>query len=76
MGPSRRHHFPVRFRAFHNTEAYWVTVRRVHSDARLVNLRETADGWAACLSTAEALSGFRGLAVREGTPSGRCVCSR
>ena len=42
----------------------------------LLNLRPAAHGWAACLSTAKPLGGFRGLAVREGGTSGRCVCSR
>jgi hypothetical protein len=70
-----RHHFPLRFRAFHAAEAFWVNVRRLHPDARLVNLRETADGWAACLSTRVPLR-FRRLATDEGKRGGRCVCSR
>lgn len=67
----------ARFETKHAAEAYLVGVHRVDPDARLVNLRETGDGWAGCLSTARPVDGFTGLPVEEeGAPGGRCVCSR
>jgi len=57
-------------------EAYLVGVHHSDPDARLVNLRETATGWAACLSTEHPVDGFRGIPVDEGVPGGRCICSR
>jgi hypothetical protein len=60
----------------HAAEAYLIDVHQVDPDARLVNLRETGDGCAACLSTAEPVDVFRGLAVEEDAPGGRCIYSR
>jgi len=71
-----RRHFPLRFRSKHAAGAYLVGVHRSDPDARLVNLRENATGWAACLSTARPVDGFTGLPVEEGAPGGRCICSR
>jgi hypothetical protein len=71
-----RRHFPLRLRTKGAPEAYLLGVHRVDPDARLVNLRETGDGWAACLSTARPVDGLTGFPVEEGAPGGRCVCSR
>ena len=71
-----RRHFPRTFQTKREAEGYLLGVHRVDPGARLVNLRQTADGWAACLSTAKPVDGFSGLPVEEGAPGGRCICSR
>ena len=73
--PIRRRHYPIRFSAYRAAEAYWGAVRYAVHDARLVNLRRTADGWAACLSTRFPAAAFRKLAVAERKFGGRCICS-
>ena len=74
LDPMRRH-FPLTFRTKHATEAYLVGVHHSDPDARLVNLRETATGWAACLSTKRPVDGFTGLPAGEGVmPGGASAC--
>jgi hypothetical protein len=71
-----RRHFPLTFPSKRAAEAYLAAVRRGQSDARLVNLRRLATGWAACRSPRVRCGRSARLAVREGGPGGRCVCLR